>query len=367
MYFALGFLSAGLVALVLGPPLWRRALRLARRDMERTLPMTRAEIQAEKDQLRAGFALSISSLNQTIERLKSQVTEQFIDINRKREVITHLTAQGSLSADDIVALQTRRTELEASLAERDLVMAATAAERATTERTLAETRETLSAAEEALRQATSEREAQRLELIARDTELDNLRDTLAALKMSSTGAEVANAGFESELAALKTNLAIQHRMATLQSDRQSESELAISAAIAELKKREGDLEAAHARIEDLSVRLVEAEALEISAIALKEERIALTGRIATLEAMNAQLAAETETLKQRTGSANAEETELLRGKLIEFGAAVARLAAERGDGPSLVTELPPPPPEEPVVAGSLAERIRALQHASGSS
>ena len=44
MYFALGILSAGIVALVLGPPLWRRALRLTRRDMKRTLPMTRAEI-----------------------------------------------------------------------------------------------------------------------------------------------------------------------------------------------------------------------------------------------------------------------------------------------------------------------------------
>ena len=118
MYFALGFLSAGIVALVLGPPLWRRALRLTRRDMERTLPMTRAEIQAEKDQIRAGFALSISSLNHTIERLKAQVTEQFIDIDRKREVITHLTAQGSLSADDIVAHETRRAARAARLAAR---------------------------------------------------------------------------------------------------------------------------------------------------------------------------------------------------------------------------------------------------------
>lgn len=365
MYFALGFLSAGLVALVLGPPLWRRALRLTRRDMERTLPMTRAEIQAEKDQLRAGFALSVRTLNQTIERLKAQVTEQFIDINRKREVITHLTAQGSLSADDIVALETRRAELETRVAEADLALAAATAERATTERTLALTRETLAAAEEAVRQSASEREAQRLEIIARDTELDNLRDALAAMKMTSTVSTVESAGFESEMASLKANLAIQRRMAEEQSGRQSESEAAISAAVAELKKREADLAEAHGRIEDLSVRLVEAEAAEMGAIAGKEERIALAGRITALETLNARLEAEIETLKQRTGTANAEETELLRGKLIEFGAAVARLAAERGDGPSLVTELPPPPPEEAPPAGGLAERIRALQHAGG--
>ncbi len=366
MYFALGFLSAGIVALVLGPPLWRRALRLTRRDMERTLPMTRAEIQAEKDQIRAGFALSISSLNQTIERLKAQVTEQFIDINRKREVITHLTAQGSLSADDIVALETRRAALEARVAESDLALAATTAERATTERALTMTRENLAAAEAAVQQSNAEREAQRLEIIARDTELDNLRDALAAMKMSSTVSTVESAGFESEMAALKANLAIQRRMSEEQSGRQGESEAAISAAVAELKKREADLEVAHGRIEDLSVRLVEAEAAEMGAIAVKEERGALASRITALEELNARLEAEVATLKQRTGTASAEETELLRGKLIEFGAAVARLAAERGDGPSLVTELPPPP-EEPAPAGGLAERIRALQHASGNS
>jgi chromosome segregation ATPase len=366
MYFALGFLSAGIVALVLGPPLWRRALRLTRRDMERTLPMTRAEIQAEKDQIRAGFALSTSSLNQTIERLKAQVTEQFIDINRKREVITHLTAQGSLSADDIVALETRRAELETRVSEADLALAAATAERATTEQSLTLIRENLAAAEAAVQQSTAEREAQRLEIIARDTELDNLRDALAAMKMTSTVSAVESAGFESEMSSLKANLAIQRRMAEEQSGRQSESEAAIGAAVAELKKREADLEAAHRRIEDLSVRLVEAEAAEMGAIAVKEERHELAGRITVLEELNARLKTEIETLKQRTGTASAEETELLRGKLIEFGAAVARLAAERGDGPSLVTELPPPP-EPPTPAGGLAERIRALQHASGTS
>lgn len=363
MYFALGFLSAGIVALIVGPPLWRRALRLTRRDIERTLPMTHAEIQAEKDQLRAGFALSIRSLNQTVERLKEQVTEQFIDINRKREVITHLTAQGSLSADDIVALETRRAELEVRMAEADRTVATATADRAETVQSLAAIRSNLAAAENAIRELSAEREAQRLEIIARDTEIDNLRDALAAVKMTSTVSAVESAGLESEMSELKANLAIQRRMTEEQSGRQSEREAAISATIAELKKRESDLNDAHARIEDLSLRLVEAETAEMGAIAMKDEKADLTRQMAALEKMNAQLEGDIAQLKQRAGTASLEETALLRGKLIEFGAAVARMAAERGDGPSLVTELPPPP-EGPAATG-LAERIRALQHATG--
>lgn len=369
MYFALGFLAAGILALIVGPPLWRRALRLTRRNIERTLPMTRAEIQAEKDQIRAGFALSTRSLDQTIERLKAQVTEQVIDINRKREVITQLTAQGSLSAEDIVALETRRAELEARIGEAELTAATAATDRANSEKRLEIIREKLAAADEALQEITAEREEQRLEIIARDTELDNLRDALAAVKMTSTVDEVASAGVESELSTLRANLAIARRRGEEQSERETESEATLRGAIAELKQRETDLAEAHSRVQDLSLRLVEAETAEMGALALKDQKLELEQRIASLEAQNAKLEADIETLKQRTGTVNPADTALLRGKLIEFGAAVARLANERSEGPSLVTMLPPPPPEEAATtapAPGLAERIRALQHAGTS-
>lgn len=367
MYFALGFLSAGILALVVLPPVWRRALRLTRRNIERTLPMTRAEIQAEKDQIRAGFALSTRTLNQTIERLKTQVTEQLIDINRKREVITHLTAQGTLSADDIVALEERRAELEVRVAEADLAVAAAVTDRAEGEKRLQQMRTKLESAEETLEQITAEREEQRLEIIARDTELDNLRDALAAVKMSSTVDEVASAGFESELSTLRANLAIERRRTEAQSERELESEATMRAAIAQLKQRETDLADAHEKIQDLSVRLVDAEAAEMSGMALRDQKMELEARILSLESRNAALQADLEGWKQRSGTASAEESATLREKLIEFGAAVARLASERGEAPGLVTLLPPPPEETtapaPAPAPGLAERIRALQHA----
>ncbi|WP_336801632.1 hypothetical protein [Kaistia sp. MMO-174] len=365
MYFALGFLSAGILALVLIPPFWRRAVRLSRRNMERTLPMTRAEIQAEKDQIRAGFAMSTRTLDQTVERLKAQVMEQMIDINRKREVITHLTAQGSLSADDIVALEARRAELEVRVADAELAAATATTDRAENEKRLEKIRLKLAETEETLRETNDEREAQRLEIIARDTELDNMRDALAALKMSTTGDEVANAGIESEMSTLKANLAIERRRIEEQSEREAQSEATMRAAIAELKLRETELEETHAKVKDLSIRLVEAETAEMGALALKDQKRELEQRIAALETRNAGLEADIEALRLRSGTASAEETALLRGKLIEFGAAVARLANERGEGPTLVTMLPPPPEgtPSPAPAQGLAERIRALQHA----
>ena len=59
IYSALGFLLGCLLGLVLAPPLWNRAVRLTTRKLEATMPMSLAEIQADKDQLRAEFALSL--------------------------------------------------------------------------------------------------------------------------------------------------------------------------------------------------------------------------------------------------------------------------------------------------------------------
>ena len=55
MFSALGFLAASLIALVLLSAVWHRAVRLTTRRIEGAIPVSMAEIQADKDQLRAEF------------------------------------------------------------------------------------------------------------------------------------------------------------------------------------------------------------------------------------------------------------------------------------------------------------------------
>ena len=59
MYVALGFLLASLLALIVAPAFWRRAVRLTKRRIEMTMPMSASDIQADKDQLRAEFAIEL--------------------------------------------------------------------------------------------------------------------------------------------------------------------------------------------------------------------------------------------------------------------------------------------------------------------
>ncbi|HSA67743.1 MAG TPA: hypothetical protein VLE24_08785, partial [Methyloceanibacter sp.] len=66
MFGALGFLLGCLLALMLAPPLWNRAVKLTTRRLEATMPMSLIDIQADKDQLRAEFAMSTRRLELSV-------------------------------------------------------------------------------------------------------------------------------------------------------------------------------------------------------------------------------------------------------------------------------------------------------------
>src|SRR6266571_2424598 len=86
MYFALGLLTAGLLALAAVPVIHARAVRLTRCRLETAMPLSMAEMQADKDQLRAQFAMAMRRLevnvaelgkrSQTINRLELDLCEK---------------------------------------------------------------------------------------------------------------------------------------------------------------------------------------------------------------------------------------------------------------------------------------------------
>lgn len=80
MYFGLGFLIASIMALIVLPSVWKRAVRLTRKRIEAATPMTMAEFRADKDQLRAQFALTQRRLERNIENLRDRLTEQLADL-----------------------------------------------------------------------------------------------------------------------------------------------------------------------------------------------------------------------------------------------------------------------------------------------
>ena len=104
MYVAIGFLVACMLVIGIIPVVHARAVRLTTRRLEAVTPMSMSEIQADKDQLRAEFAMSTRRLEMSVEQMKSKTTRQLAEIGKKSEAIGRLKLElGEKTADAVRA------------------------------------------------------------------------------------------------------------------------------------------------------------------------------------------------------------------------------------------------------------------------
>jgi hypothetical protein len=93
MYVALGFLLASLLALMVAPAFWRRAVRLTKRRVEMTMPMSASDIQADKDQLRAEFAIELRRVEVALEKAKDKAARELVEANKRRVEISEIKTE----------------------------------------------------------------------------------------------------------------------------------------------------------------------------------------------------------------------------------------------------------------------------------
>ncbi|WP_404402515.1 hypothetical protein [Pelagibacterium halotolerans] len=115
MYAALGFLAAGLLAVAIVPAIWNRAVRLTKRRIEAVTPVTLNEFRADKDKLRAEFAIATRRLEMRIERLRNKLVDASVAIDSQVQEIAALKAERDEQYDAISALKVREQELVAQI------------------------------------------------------------------------------------------------------------------------------------------------------------------------------------------------------------------------------------------------------------
>ncbi|MCS6762203.1 MAG: hypothetical protein MO846_09630 [Candidatus Devosia symbiotica] len=117
MYFALGLLIVGLVALIILPVVWKHAVRLTKRRIEAARPITMAEFRADKNQLRSEFALSTRRLEVNVETLRKRLAERLGDVNQKRSDLGLLKAERDKNLEIVKKLEVREAKLRSKVAE----------------------------------------------------------------------------------------------------------------------------------------------------------------------------------------------------------------------------------------------------------
>ena len=244
MFFVLGVLVATLVALMVLPAIWHRAVRLTTRRIEAAVPTSIFEIHADKDLQRAGFALNQRRLEIQIETLRDQLMQDARTLEEHRLKAVELGHTLASREVNIAALQDERDALSARLLE--------------TQRTLEERVAAL--ADTAVALATREAEQQQMKAT-----LAELRQSLATEEERTTSLSAVLVSREAEMARLSAQLQAQEQAA-------AEARQAFEAANSEARTQ---LEAARHKLLAAEAQAAAAPSHEAAQAGARDEDLAL--------------------------------------------------------------------------------------------
>ena len=412
MYFGIGFLVAALIGLVIIPLVHSRAVRLTMRRLEAATPLSMAEIQADKDQLRAEFAMSTRRLEMSVEQLKNKTTSQLAELGKKGDAINRLKIELGEKTATIFALEARDKALRDQLRATEDEIAAKTGAMHDAQRTLSDKEAALAKLISELDERSSFAESQKVEIVSLKTQVEALKQRLteagnelkvtedrrdaerhalqaATKELDEERGRVENLGrrvgeLEQQLAAQNAEAELLGRRAQDLENRLGEVSHLLSQSEVHIANMRGEIETAHKTESDLRAALAELDARANSAHErLKGEKSQLQAEFDRTKDERDRLARELGNMKRETEETWASErveNALLRERINDVAAEVARLAsALEGPNSPIDAILAAETARDRVATaagsetaqgeagpsnGNLADRIRALQTAA---
>ena len=301
MYFALGFLVAGLIALLIIPAVNARAERLARRRLEALFPLSISELTAEKDHLRAEFAVMQRRLERKAEEALANKHQDMEELGRRAVRIEAMEGE-------VAARNHRIGELEGELDRARTQLAATESELAGTRQSLAASQETQAALDTAHRRTLHELGTTRGDL---ETTMATLAETRTALAATQERLARAEAQF--------SDLNTRHTATLNELDAKRITISDLETRLGTQKSRGDELE------HTLGERRSELSEERRRVAELAQSLVAEQARIGTLEQRIRSLEAEHESRAAQWAKGAADATDMR----VELGTALAKADADR--------------------------------------
>jgi DNA repair exonuclease SbcCD ATPase subunit len=166
MFVGIGFLVASMLVIGLIPLVHARAVRLTMKRLEAATPISMAEIQADKDLLRAEFAMSTRRLEMSVDQLKAKATSQLAEIGKKSEAIGRLKLELGEKTASLFTLEAKEKQLTDELRATEQELTARVSTLEETQKTLTDTHRQLAEATAKFHEASLTSDSQRVELVA---------------------------------------------------------------------------------------------------------------------------------------------------------------------------------------------------------
>jgi chromosome segregation ATPase len=410
MYLAIGFLVAMLLGLMIVPLIHNRAVRLTTRRMEAATPLSMAEIQADKDQLRAEFAMSARRLEMSVDQLKHKTTSQLAELGKKTDAINRMKIELGEKNATIFSLEAREKAMKDQLRATEEEFAAKTGALREAEKALSDKQSELGRLSTELSNRSVTAESRKSELVSVNAQIEALKSRVgdAEKEFTATQARLEQERGQSQAASrqlaearsrvenlsqrvtdLDRQLIAQVKEAELLGNRINDLEGRLATQGKLLAEREYEnrqlrqaKEAAERTVNELREELHQIGSGSLPALEkLRTEKAAVEEQLRLARDERARLQRDVNTIQQQAESSWATErmeNALLRERINDIAAEVAKLAIQL-EGPNSPIEAllgaePQRAANSPTVngtpangnapegGGTLAERIRALQH-----
>lgn len=320
---------------MVAPAIWGRAVALTRKRIEASVPLTMNEVQADKDQLRAEFAMSTRRLELSVKNFREKISRQMAEITQNREELVRLSTDRDEKNETITGLEAKSSQLRADMKRQEEALNRLATEQIDAQAALDKKTKELERLSFQSQDALEIANTRKIELVARDTEIGTLGDKLNEYRREQKDLKLFSRELELECKALQESLK-QERKRFAETEKKNERLTSqVSDREERLERREKEIARMREQLKsstvdghDVDKRLIDAAGTRL---ALEAEVAELTARLASLlgnakggdiEQAFRKLEEDREKLKRRVQTLTAEK-KAIEDKLFEGQTAIA--------------------------------------------
>ncbi|WP_275784826.1 hypothetical protein [Pararhizobium gei] len=253
LLFALGFLTAAILGLLVAPAVHRRIIRFAEDRLKATMPLSPQEVRAQKDAARAGYAAENARTSQTLKRERDKNVALMI---RNGEILKEAQRLGGENADlhtQLADMNVEAADLRSAIRQMEQTTARLKSSLTDVERDNVKKAIDIKTLTRQIDHLGSEIDGMRIDAAAHQTETEHLKSRIAGLRDEREG-------LRNELKAEATKAREMEARLAREETRIRQFETKLAREIASNADKENALERRAAEIDRLRSRLKESGA-----------------------------------------------------------------------------------------------------------
>ncbi|MEY9779876.1 hypothetical protein [Sinorhizobium fredii] len=182
LLFALGFLTAAIIGLLVAPAIQRRIVRFAEDRLKATMPLSPQEVRAQRDAARATYAAENAKISQTLRRERDKGVELTLEKERTLNEARRLAGENTGLHAQLADMNVEAAEMRSTIRQLELRIADMRASHDNQHRDNGAKGEAIRALNSRIDKQAAELDHLRIDLATRETQIEDLKSRTAGLR-----------------------------------------------------------------------------------------------------------------------------------------------------------------------------------------